>query len=64
MKEGRRVVVLSFDEQEDGSITLTVGVSGQFNALIFERSVFGIKPDELEPCEIPGPDEVTGALIV
>lgn len=54
---GERVVVTSF--LDDG--TLTVVVSGRFNRVIFERSVFGIDPDDLEPCDLPGPHEVVGS---
>lgn len=60
---GHRVYVASFDEQDDGKVTLKVAVTGQFNAVAFERLVFGIEPDDLEPCELPAPEEVTGAAM-
>ena len=55
---GSRVVVLAFGEAEDpteaGPVTLRVGIFGRFNEfLTFERQVFGIKPDDLTPCEVP-----------
>lgn len=60
---GMRVIPVSFEEEEDRSITLTVFVGGTYNHVAFERSVFGIKPDELEPCELPPPDEILGSLL-
>ncbi len=56
---GERVFLVSINE--DG--TITVGISGRFNAVVMERNVFGIDPSDLEPCDLPGPDEVTGSLL-
>lgn len=53
-----RVFLLSYSE--DG--TVTVAVTGQFNCVAFERKVFGIRPEELEECDLPGPDEPLGTL--
>lgn len=60
---GHRVTVLSFDERIDGTVTLTVLVSGQYNAVLFERNVFGVRPDDLESADVPHPDERTGAVL-
>lgn len=60
---GQRVAILSFGEQEDGSVTLTVAVSGQFNLVMFDRNVFGIDPNDLEPCDLPAEDEAVGAVM-
>lgn len=54
-----RVTVCGFGE--DG--TMTVAVTGQFNRVMFERRVFGIQPEDLEECELPGSDEVLGAVL-
>lgn len=59
---GQRVTVLGFDEMNDGRVCVRVNVSGRFNALAFERQVFGVDPDDLEECDLPGPDEVLGSL--
>ncbi len=56
---GERVYLVSINENG----TLTVGISGRFNAVVMERNVFGIDPDDLEPCDLPGPDEMTGSLL-
>ncbi len=40
--------------------TVTVAVSGEFNAVTFERQVFGVNPDDLDECDLPAKDEVTG----
>jgi hypothetical protein len=59
---GHRVTIVSFDEEENGAISLKVRVSGEFNAVIFERTVFGIKPEDLEECDLPEPGEILGSL--
>lgn len=67
MKSTDQVVnVVGFSEGvENGTVTVTVtvNVSGDFNLVLHERTVFGIAPDDLEPCDVPDPDEVTGALL-
>ena len=50
---GHRVTLYSYSE--DG--TMTVNVTGDFNFVAFDRRVFGITPDDLEPCDLPSPDE-------
>lgn len=61
---GHRVTVYSFGEEAGGKVTLTVNVTGEFNVVSFARRVFGIDPDDLEPCELPAPDEPVGAVLV
>lgn len=56
---GHRVTLLSFSE--DG--TMRVNITAQYNLLVFERQVFGIDPDDLEPCDLPGPDEHVGVMM-
>lgn len=58
---GHRVMVSSFYEDEDNNIMLTVDVTGDFNFVAFERRVFGVDPSDLEECDLPGPDEITGS---
>lgn len=58
-----RVTIASFGEGQDGAVTLTVTVSGEFNLVMFERQVFGIKPEDLEPCDLPTDDEITGTML-
>ncbi len=60
ISSGHRVIVQGFDEGVDGTVSLRVMVSGEFNFVTFERSVFGISPDDLEECDLPGPDEPLG----
>ncbi len=55
---GHRVHVIAYGENG----TLRVAVTGRFNALAFERQVFGVDPNDMEPCELPGPDEPLGVL--
>ena len=55
---GQRVTLYSYCENG----TVTVLVSGQYNVIVFERRVFGIKPEELEECELPGEGELVGAV--
>jgi hypothetical protein len=63
MRGPQRVVVVAFDELKDGSITVRVDVRAEFNFVLFERQVFGIKPEDLEECELPGPDEMLGSAL-
>lgn len=56
---GQRVFVLSYADEG----TVTVAVSGRFNLTTFEREVFGINPDDLEPCDLPQSGEPVGSLM-
>lgn len=56
---GHRVVPYSYCE--DG--TVTVSVLGTFNKTMFERNVFGVSPEDLEECDLPGPEEELGAVL-
>ena len=47
---------------EDG--TLIVRVLGKWNKIMFERNVFGIKPEDLVECDVPGPEEPLGVTLV
>lgn len=58
---GHRVTIVSFSETDP--VTLTVAVTGEFNAVAFDRQVFGISPDDLEPCELPDADEPLGTAM-
>jgi hypothetical protein len=58
---GHRVTIYSFGEEEDGTISLTVNVTGKYNALMFERRVFGVKPDGLSECALPDANELVGS---
>jgi hypothetical protein len=61
--DGHRVTLYSLGEHEDGSVTVTVDVLGQFNLVPFERRVFGIPPGDLEPCDLPADGEPVGAVL-
>ena len=43
--------------------TISVTVSGKYNAVLAERIVFGVDPADLEPCDLPEPHEPTGTLL-
>jgi hypothetical protein len=58
-----KVVLISFEEHDDGLPTLKVAVLAKFNMVMFERGVFGIKPEDLEECNLPGPDDPIGCTI-
>lgn len=60
---GHRVTIYSLEKQEDGRISLKVNVMGEFNAVAFERQVFGVDPNDLEPCELPSEQEELGAAL-
>lgn len=55
---GQRVTLLAVGE--DG--TVRVNVTGEFNLLSHERAVFGIDPDDLVECDLPGDDEPLGTF--
>ena len=55
---GHRVTISSYSE--DG--TCTVVVSGRFNMVSMERQVFGIKPEDLVECGLPGRNDALGVL--
>ena len=54
-----RVTIYSYSE--DG--TMTVTVSGDYNLITFNRNVFGIKPEDLEECDLPDLDEPIGSFV-
>jgi len=56
---GQRVTIISYSENG----TVTVSISGTFNAIIFERQVFGVAANSLEECDLPEAGEVLGALL-
>lgn len=56
---GQIVYIVSFDEHEDGNVTLRVAVTGQFNCVVFNCGVFDINLDDLEICDAPLPNVVT-----
>jgi hypothetical protein len=58
-----KVTIVSFGVKDDGEVSLTVNVGAQFNLVMFERNVFGIDPDDLEPCDVPSEDEPAGAML-
>ena len=49
---GQHVTLYSFSEADNGTVTLTVNVTREFNPeVLVERQVFGIDPDDLEPVQ-------------
>jgi len=58
---GHRVTIYSIDE-DNPSPTFKVIVSGEFNFVAFERTVFGVNPEDLEECDLPSPNELRGTL--
>ena len=53
--------VFPYSYSEDG--TITVVVSGEYNAVLFERKVFGIHPNDLVECDLPKKGEALGVLL-
>lgn len=53
---GHRATLYSYSE--DG--TMTVNVTGEYNRVLFGRTVFGIRAEDLEECDLPEPDEDLG----
>jgi hypothetical protein len=61
---GRRVTVISYDEDVGGSMTLRVRVGGEYNLVVAEREVFGVASDDLKECDLPDPSEVVGVAVL
>lgn len=40
--------------------TISVIASNKYNQTLFDLQVFGIDPDDLEPCDLPTPNEIKG----
>jgi len=59
----QRCTMISFQEAKDGTVTLTVAVTGEYNALLMDRQVFGLSPDDIEETELPDPDEALGTFL-
>jgi len=53
---GQRGPIVSLSE----SGTVTMQITGDFNRVMFAKNVFGLNPDDLEECDLPGPDELLG----
>lgn len=56
--DGKRVCIYAYAENG----TVSVIVSGKYNLVAMDRLVFGVKPEDLEECDLPGPDEKVGLL--
>ena len=59
--DDRRVTLVSYEENG----TVTVLVSGEYNLLVCERHVFGVRPEDLTECDLPDakePKEVVTSL--
>ena len=59
----QRCTLVSFGAHDDGSVTLTVNVTGQFNLVAFDRSVFGVDPGNLEECDLPTDGEINATML-
>jgi len=55
-----RCTIYSFSE--GSPVTMTVNIAGEFNLLLVERSVFGVKPEQLTECDLPLPGERIGVI--
>lgn len=56
---GHRVTIFSYSENG----TVTAKVLGKYNLVMFERMVFGIKPEDLEECDLPDDSVEVGAVL-
>lgn len=56
---GHKVTLYSYSENG----TVTVDVTGQYNALLLERRVFGVDINDLTECDLPADDELLGAML-
>lgn len=56
---GHRVTLHSYSENG----TVTVNVTGDYNIVTFDRQVFGIKPEDLEECDLPPEGCMLGTML-
>lgn len=56
---GQRCEIHAYSEDR----TVTVLITGKYNRLICDRTVYGVPIDDLEECDLPGPDEPLGSLL-
>jgi hypothetical protein len=56
---GQRVTIVAYAENG----TVRVLVSGDFNAIILDREVFGVSLEDLEECDLPDSNERLGTLL-
>ncbi len=47
-----------YSVSEDGTLTLIV--DGTYCRVLFAKNVFGLHPEDIEECDLPGPDEELG----
>jgi hypothetical protein len=43
--------------------TISVGVTGEHQVVLFDRIVFNVDPDDVVPSDGPAPDEPVGAIL-
>jgi hypothetical protein len=55
-KSGDRGTIASYSENG----TMTLIVDGTYCRVLFGKNVFGLHPDDIEECDLPGPDEQLG----
>ena len=60
---GQRVTIYGFSENPEGIVTVTVRITGKYNLTDFDKIVFGIDPNDLEPCDPPPADEPVGTML-
>ena len=59
-----RCVLYSFSENgENDPVTMTVDITGEYNLILHDRRVFGVKPEDLEECDLPLPGETLGSIL-
>ena len=56
----KRVSIVSCDEITGEGLKMRVKVEAEYNLVVMERDVMGVDPSDLEPCDLPGPDEPVG----
>jgi hypothetical protein len=60
----QRVTICGFNsDPKTEKVTVQVNVTGQFNLVMFDKTVFGVDPNDLTPADLPAPDEPLGAVL-
>lgn len=63
MDSGRRATIAAYQERGDGTYTVMMDVTGEYNQIAFARRVFGVDPETLVECDLPEPGEPLGVLL-
>lgn len=60
---GQRGVIAALEENDDGTWTFSLAITGQFNLVTVDALVHGVRCEDLEPSDLPGEGEPLGTML-